>query len=118
MAADPARRKRVSRAVLFAALADETRLTLVERLADGKALPIAALCEGNPMTRQAMSKHLRVLERAGFVRAKKLGRETRFAYQPSALDDAQTALDTIQSRWGAALDRLQAMVAGPDKAKK
>jgi len=118
MVADLARRKRVSRAVLFAALADETRLLLVERLADGKALPIGALCEGSAMTRQAMSKHLRVLERAGFVRAKKLGRETRFAYQPPALDDAQTALDAIQSRWGAALDRLQALVEADDKAKK
>jgi len=81
-------------------------------------MPIGALCEGRAMTRQAMSKHLRVLERAGFVRAKRVGRETRFAYQASALDDAQNALDAIQTRWGEALDRLQALVESDDKARK
>ena len=81
-------------------------------------MPIGALCEGRAMTRQAMSKHLHVLERAGFVRAKRVGRETRFAYQPTALDDAQDSLDAIQARWGHALDRLQALVEADNKAKK
>ena len=118
MAAEPARRRRPGSAALFAALGDDTRLALLERLADGKAMPIGALCEGGTMTRQAMSKHLHVLERAGFVRAKKVGRETRFAYQPNALDDAQIALDALQTRWGLALDRLQALVETDHKAKK
>ena len=109
------RRPPVSKAALFAALGDETRLRLIDRLADGKGMPIGALCQGADFTRQAMTKHLRVPERAGFVRAKRVGRETRFAYQPSALDDAQKALDEIGRRWEQALDRLQALVEAENK---
>ena len=80
-------------------------------------MPIGALCQGGGLTRQALTKHLRALERAGFVRAKRVGRETRFAYQPGALNEAQLALDDIQRRWEQALDRLQALVEDEDKAK-
>jgi DNA-binding transcriptional ArsR family regulator len=115
MSARSERRRPVSKAALFAALGDETRLRLIDRLADGKGMPISALCQGAEFTRQAMTKHLRVLERAGFVRAKRVGRETRFAYQPSALDEAQKALDEIGRRWEQALDRLQALVEADNK---
>jgi DNA-binding transcriptional ArsR family regulator len=98
------------RADLFAALGDATRLALLKRLAMGKAMSIGALSENAVQTRQAVTKHLKALERAGFVKAKRVGRETRFAYQPRALEEAQDALAAIQRRWEDALDRLQALV--------
>ncbi len=97
-------------AKLFAALADPTRLALLARLADGPAAPINALATGGALTRQALTKHLHVLESAGFVRAKRIGRETRFAYQPRALEEAQDSLDALDRRWRRGLDRLQALV--------
>ena len=63
----------------FAALGDPTRLAIIARLADGEPRSIAALTAGAPMTRQAMTKHLRVLEDAGLVASERAGREARFA---------------------------------------
>jgi DNA-binding transcriptional ArsR family regulator len=97
-------------APLFAALGDETRLELVRRLSSGEPLSIARLSEGAHVTRQAISKHLRVLADAGLVRAVKQGRESRFQLQPERIDDARRSLDHISARWDAALERLKHLV--------
>jgi DNA-binding transcriptional ArsR family regulator len=63
---------------MFAALGDETRLALVAELSGGQPRSIAQLTEGSRLTRQAITKHLRVLQRARIVRNVRTGRENRF----------------------------------------
>jgi DNA-binding transcriptional ArsR family regulator len=97
-------------APIFAALGDPTRLALVATLADGRPRSVTQLSSGSRLTRQAVTKHLRVLEAAGVVGSARLGRETRFAFRPERLTAARDYLDEIGRQWEAALDRLKAFV--------
>lgn len=97
-------------APIFAALGDGTRLELLRRLADGRARSIAALSAGLVLTRQAVTKHLKVLEGAGLVRSLRSGRETRFAYRPETVTQAVAWLDTVSAQWDVALENLRAHV--------
>jgi DNA-binding transcriptional ArsR family regulator len=65
---------------------------------------------GTRLTRQAITKHLRVLAGAGLVRGTRLGRESRWALERQQLDVAHRYLDLISKRWDAALGRLQKLV--------
>ncbi len=95
-------------APLFAALGDPTRLDLVERLAGtGAPRSLAELSSGLPLSRQAVSKHLRVLEGAGLVTSTRAGRETHFALHPEGLDGVRAYLDAVDRRWDEALSRLR-----------
>jgi DNA-binding transcriptional ArsR family regulator len=105
-----ARTKRPERAVLFAALGDETRLALVAQLGSGKAASITQLAAGSRLTRQAVTKHLRVLERAGFVRCRREGRESLFALDPNPIEQMRSYLELVSRQWDAALGRLKAFV--------
>ncbi len=105
-----ARAKRPPQAALFAALGDETRLTLVARLVSGQPASIAQLTAGSRLTRQAITKHLRVLQRAGIVRSVRAGRENRFALNPRSLHAMQNYLDRVSRQWDQALARLKALV--------
>ncbi|MCJ9427516.1 helix-turn-helix domain-containing protein [Kordiimonas sp. A6E486] len=60
---------------IFHALADRNRRLLLDRLRDNNGQTLSQLCEGQPITRQAVSKHLAVLERADLVLTKRRGRE-------------------------------------------
>ncbi|MCP3735026.1 metalloregulator ArsR/SmtB family transcription factor [Sphingomonas sp. RP10(2022)] len=93
--------KPVQAAHLFAALADPTRLALLVTLRSGTARPIARLSANAGMTRQAVTKHLRILEDAGLVTVTRTGRETHYTYRPGSLDAAGRYLDAIAGRWGA-----------------
>ncbi len=95
---------------VFAALGDATRLRLVSRLTRGRPLSIAELTSGSKLTRQAVTKHLRVLEHAGVVRSRRVGRESRFSYEPRAVKDACAYLNGVSEQWDEALARLQAYV--------
>ncbi|HEX7077853.1 MAG TPA: metalloregulator ArsR/SmtB family transcription factor [Candidatus Eisenbacteria bacterium] len=97
-------------APIFAALGDATRLELVARLCRGGPQSIARLTRGTSITRQAITKHLRVLADAGLVRGRRLGRESRWELEPERLDVAHRYLDLISKRWDAALSRLQDLV--------
>lgn len=97
-------------APVFAALGDETRLTLLGKLSDGSARSISELTEGSDVTRQAITKHLRVLEGAGLVRGVRRGRESLFALEPKPLDEARQALERLSLEWDEALARLKAFV--------
>jgi DNA-binding transcriptional ArsR family regulator len=99
-----------TRAAVFAALGDETRLSVLTRLARGEPQSIARLTAGTRLTRQAVTKHLRVLEGAGVVRSVRVGRESRFALQPKPLDAVRDYLDLVSRQWDAALMRLKALV--------
>ena len=96
-------------APLFAALGDETRLRIVSRLCTGPT-SIARLTDDAEVTRQAITKHLHVLEGAGLVRVKKRGRETIWALEARRLDDAKKYLDQISAQWDEALARLKDLV--------
>jgi len=100
----------VGRADVFAALGDQTRLALLTRLARGQPRSIAQLTRGSQLTRQAIRKHLRVLETAGMVRGVKLGREHRFAFRPQPVVGMREYLDFVSEQWEQALGRLKSLV--------
>ncbi len=91
---------------LFAALGDATRLLLLSRLEDGRSRPIAELAEGIALTRQGVTKHLRVLELAGVVSRRRVGRESRYRAEPAALASARVYLERASAQWDEALARL------------
>lgn len=97
-------------APVFAALGDETRLALVSRLSSGEPMSIAQLTRGTDVTRQAVTKHLRVLEEAGVVEGVRQGRENLYALRGDALDEARESLERISEQWASALKRLKAFV--------
>jgi DNA-binding transcriptional ArsR family regulator len=96
--------------VLFAALGDKTRLALIARLSDGRPTSIYRLTSGSRLTRQAITKHLRVLERAGIVRGTRNGRENLFALIPEPIEQMQDYLASVSSQWDQALARLKSFV--------
>lgn len=97
-------------AAIFAALGDETRLTLVDRLIAGEPLSIARLTDGTGLTRQAVTKHLKVLEEVGVVYALRMGRESRFALDPRPIAEVGRYLESVSRQWDDALGRLKAFV--------
>ncbi len=107
---NPSRRKPAAHAPVFAALGDETRLALVRRLSDGQPHSISQLTEGSKLTRQAITKHLRVLEDVGMVRSCRSGRESRFALDPQPIESAKSYLHRVSQQWDQALARLKDFV--------
>jgi DNA-binding transcriptional ArsR family regulator len=97
-------------ATIFAALGDETRLDLVARLSDRGPLSIARLTDGFGMSRQAITKHLLVMEEAGLVRSTQHGRERLWQLEPVGLREARRYLDAISAQWDGALGRLKSLV--------
>jgi DNA-binding transcriptional ArsR family regulator len=94
-------------ALIFAALGDATRLGLVTKLAAGEPLSIARLTEGFSVSRQAVTKHLRILQRLGLVRAIPRGRENLFELRTQPLDEATRSLERISKQWDIALSSLK-----------
>jgi DNA-binding transcriptional ArsR family regulator len=99
-------------APLFAALGDRTRLKLLNRLSGGSPCSITNLTAGLWVTRQAITKHLRVLQRAGFVRGVRRGRERIFELEPRRVEEARRVLEEISRSWDRKLGRLKAIVEG------
>jgi len=100
----------VDPSLVFAALGDRTRLSLLDKLGDGQARSIAKLSTDTRLTRQAITKHLHVLESAGLVASLRVGRESRFAARRETLDEARAYLDRVSAQWDDALSRLRALV--------
>jgi DNA-binding transcriptional ArsR family regulator len=99
-------------APVFAALGDGTRLELVARLSGGEPLSITQLASGASMTRQAITKHLHVLEEAGLIRGARRGREQMWELEPRQLEQARRCLEQIARQWESALRRLRDYVEG------
>jgi DNA-binding transcriptional ArsR family regulator len=97
-------------APVFAALGDETRLHLVARLCAKGPQSIASLTDGTEVSRQAVTKHLRVLEEAGLACATRQGRESLWELAPEPLDGARKFLELVSERWDSAIERLKAHV--------
>ena len=99
-----------TRALIFAALGDETRLLVLARLSDGRPQSISRLTAGTNLTRQAVTKHLHVLGNAGVVRNVRSGRENLFELETRPIDEVRTYLDQVSCQWDDALARLKAQV--------
>ena len=95
---------------MFAALGDESRLLMLINLGSEGPLSIKQLAEAFPVSRQAVTKHLRVLEQARFVVEQPHGRERRFSVRPACIEEAQNALQSISQQWSDALLRLKQFV--------
>jgi DNA-binding transcriptional ArsR family regulator len=107
--------RRQDHATIFAALGDETRLALVVKLSDGRRYSISQLSDaqssrGSKLTRQAITKHLRVLERARIVHGARAGREILFELDPKPLGDLREYLNLVSKQWDEALGRLKSFV--------
>jgi len=97
-------------APVFAALGDGTRLQLLARLSEGDACSISKQTEGSGLTRQAITKHLRVLQKARVVRCVRSGRESLFAVDPEPLTEIRAYLERVSRQWDERLLRLKALV--------
>src|ERR1700689_2002635 len=97
-------------AAVFAALGDETRLSLLVRLCGGQRYSIAELTEGTKLTRQAVTKHLRVLERVRIVHGTREGRESLFQFDPHPVIEMEEFLRLVSMHWDVALARLKTFV--------
>ncbi|PYX22863.1 MAG: transcriptional regulator [Acidobacteria bacterium] len=98
------------RAAIFAALGDETRLLLIAKLCSGQPHSISELTLDSKLTRQAITKHLRVLQRAGIVHGVRAGREKRFEFDPEPMQEIKQYLDIVSEQWDQALARLKSFV--------
>ena len=97
-------------APVFAALGDKTRLLLVAKLSDGRPHSISQLTRGSKLTRQAITKHLRVLEKAGVVHGVRTGRESLFEFDPQPIVGLKEYLAFVSEQWDQALARLKTFV--------
>jgi DNA-binding transcriptional ArsR family regulator len=97
-------------APVFAALGDETRLRLISSLSTGRARSIAELTAETDVSRQAVTKHLRVLRKAGLARDTKSGRQRLWEFESTRLDKARRSLDLLAEQWDQALGRLKSLV--------
>ena len=99
-------------APVFAALGDETRLSIVSRLCTSGPQSIVRLTHDARVSRQAITKHLHALGQAGLVRSRREGRERIWEIQTNRLAEARRYLDEISGQWDAAIARLRALVEG------
>jgi DNA-binding transcriptional ArsR family regulator len=103
---------------VFFALGEGTRLSVVRKLSAGGASSATTLSGGAKVTRQAIVKHLQVLEGAGLVRHEKRGREVLYALDARRLAEAREFLDGISAGWDRAIERLRRMVEEPARERR
>lgn len=106
----PAPAAQIFAAQIFAAMGDRTRLSLLERLSDGGVRSISTLSADSRLTRQAVTKHLAVLEGAGLVARQRSGRESLYRFRPERVGEARAYLERVSAQWDDALERLRAFV--------
>jgi len=90
-------------------LGDENRLRLLARLTSGP-MSISRLTAGSGISRQGVTKHLRVLEGAGLVRGSRKGKESLWRLERRRLEEAQRSLDLISKQWDVSLAKLRMFV--------
>ena len=97
-------------ATVFAALGDETRLSVLGRLCNGVPQSISRLTAGTNLSRQAVTKHLRILANVGVVRSVRIGRESLFELEPQPIEEMRDYLDQVSKQWNDALAQLKSHV--------
>lgn len=100
---------------VFQAIADPTRRSLLKLLVD-EEMPVNAISGHFPMSRTAVSKHLRVLAEAGLVKERKVGRETRYRLEPEPLMELKQWLSYYERYWENKLGALKRLVEGDASA--
>ena len=100
----------VDKASLFDALGDPNRLRIVTRLCDSGPCSTSQVTKIIPVSRQAATKHLLLLEAVGLVNSERKGRERIWRIEPKPLTDASDYLTALSTRWDNAIDRLRAYV--------
>ncbi len=93
--------------VTFAALADPTRRAILARLAKGEAT-VSEIAEPFPVSLPAISRHLKVLERAGLIQRRRAAQSRPTSLRIDALDEAEEWIDTCRAAWESRMDRLAA----------
>ena len=94
---------------LWSAIADPSRRQVLDLLVDGGEASASALAGLVPFTRQAVSKHLVVLERSGLISRRKQGREVLYRVEADRLDDAANAMAELARQWDRRLDRIKSL---------
>ncbi|HET6567012.1 MAG TPA: metalloregulator ArsR/SmtB family transcription factor [Rhodothermales bacterium] len=95
------------------ALADPTRRAILQRLSRGEAR-VTELAEPFDLSLNAVSKHIRTLERARLVRRRRVGREHRLSFNPEPLLEAAAWFEAQRAFWTTRLDTLEALLEGED----
>ena len=95
------------------ALADETRRSILQRLSGGEAR-VTEIAAPYPISLNSVSKHIRILERAGLVRRHVSGRDHFLSLDPKPLNDAAEWLVKSRDFWSARLDALEAALRAED----
>ena len=103
---------------MLEAVADTSRRRVLDLiLAHGEVTPTALAAE-LPFTRQAVAKHLAVLDRAGLVESKRTGREVRYSVRPEHLDVAVRAMAKVAARWDARLSAIKRVAESRARATR
>jgi DNA-binding transcriptional ArsR family regulator len=101
----------------FAALADPTRRAILARLAEGDAT-VTELAKPFPMSLPAISRHLKVLERAGLISRDRLAQSRPSSLRAESLDNATAWMDTCRAVWESRIDRLDDHLREIQKGRK
>jgi DNA-binding transcriptional ArsR family regulator len=100
---------------VLGALAEPTRRQLLDLLAEKGEVTATALAERLPVSRQAVVKHLNVLDAAGLVTSIKVGREVRYSVQPAALNVTARWMSSLASEWDRRLNRIKHLAEAAER---
>lgn len=103
---------------VLGALADPTRRLLLDLLAARGEATATTLAEDVPVSRQAVVKHLAVLEAAGLVTGGRVGREVRYAVRPAALDATARWMAALAADWDRRLARIKRIAEAAETAER
>ncbi|MQA95538.1 MAG: metalloregulator ArsR/SmtB family transcription factor [Streptosporangiales bacterium] len=103
---------------ILAALADPTRRRLLDLLAAHGEATATTLAEGLPVSRQAVVKHLAVLDTAGLVTGGRVGREVRYAVRPAALDATARWMAALATDWDRRLDKIKRLAEAAEREER
>ncbi len=103
---------------VFSALADPTRRQIVRQLAQQGESPVTALARPFRMSLPAISRHLRVLEKAGLIKRQRHGREHLIRSHAAGLEDARRWIAECAAGWEAGFDRLDELLKSSQQKEK
>jgi DNA-binding transcriptional ArsR family regulator len=102
---------------LWSAVTDPTRRRVLDLLLDRGESTATTLSGELPVTRQAVAKHLAVLDRVGLVEGRRQGREVRYAVRPQRLDAATRSMARVAADWDARLSTIKRLAEAAARAK-
>ena len=103
---------------LWSAVADPTRRRVLDVLLDRGEATATIVAGELPVTRQAVAKHLAVLDRAGLVEGRRHGREVRYAIRPQRLDAATRSIEQVAAEWDARLAAIKRIAEAAAAAQR